>query len=95
MSKDEFSEKIGRLTRSKTYLQFCKEVYGYNEYLFNMMDREQIDFVLNSIPISSEDTILDLGCGEDVIIMLKGKNAVTKRVSELPQSTKFENWCVA
>jgi hypothetical protein len=33
--------------------------------------------------------------GEDVIIMLKGKNAVTKRVSELPQSTKFENWCVA
>jgi len=35
--------------------------------------------------------ILDLSSGEDVIIMLKGKNAVTKRVSELPQSTKFEN----
>ena len=28
--------------------------------------------------------------GEDVIIMLKGKNAVSKRVSELPQSLKFE-----
>ncbi|HHU05472.1 MAG TPA: class I SAM-dependent methyltransferase [Clostridiales bacterium] len=70
MSKDEFSEKIGRLTRSKTYLQFCKEVYGYNEYLFNMMDREQIDFVLNSIPISSEDTILDLGCGSGGILNL-------------------------
>ena len=27
--------------------------------------------------------------------MLKGINAVTKRVSELPQSTKFKNWCVA
>jgi hypothetical protein len=39
--------------------------------------------------------VLDPACGEDVIIMLKGKNAVTKRVSELPQSTKFENWCVA
>jgi hypothetical protein len=39
--------------------------------------------------------ILDFFSGEDVIIMLKGKNAVTKRVSELPQSTKFENWCVA
>jgi len=38
---------------------------------------------------------LDPAAGEDVIIMLKGKNAVTKRVSELPQSTKFENWCVA
>ena len=39
--------------------------------------------------------VYDPCCGEDVIIMLKGKNAVTKRVSELPQSTKFENWCVA
>jgi hypothetical protein len=55
MRKDEFGEKIGRLTGSNTYLQFCKEVYGYSEYLFNMMDKEQIDFVLNSIPISSED----------------------------------------
>lgn len=40
-------------------------------------------------------TLYDPAAGEDVIIMLKGKNAVTKRVSELPQSTKFENWCVA
>jgi len=28
--------------------------------------------------------------GEDVIIMLKGENAVSKRISELPQSMKFE-----
>jgi hypothetical protein len=34
--------------------------------------------------------IHDFFSGEDVIIMLKGKNAVTKRVSELPQSMKFE-----
>jgi len=39
--------------------------------------------------------ILDPATGEYVIIMLKGKNAVNKRVSELPQSTKFENWCIA
>ena len=70
MSKDEFSEKIGRLTKSSTYLQYCKEVYGYKEYLFNMMDKEQIDFVLNSIPISSEDTLLDLGCGPGSILNL-------------------------
>ena len=36
-------------------------------------------------------TLYDPVCGEDVIIMLKGKNAVTKRVSELPQSAKFKN----
>jgi len=34
--------------------------------------------------------ILDFFSGEDVIIMLKGKNAVTKRVSELPQSLKLK-----
>lgn len=70
MSKDEFSEKIGRLTKSNTYLQYCKEVYGYKEYLFNMMDKEQIDFVLNSIPISLEDTLVDLGCGPGSILNL-------------------------
>jgi len=42
-----------------------------------------------------ERFIFDFFSGEDVIIMLKGKNAVTKRVSELPQSVKFENCCVA
>jgi hypothetical protein len=33
--------------------------------------------------------ILDSATGEYVIIMLKGENAVTKRVSELPQ--KYES----
>jgi SAM-dependent methyltransferase len=70
MVKDEFSKKIGRLTRSRAYLDFCEEVYGYRVYLFNMMDKQQIDFVLSSIPVSSEDTILDLGCGSGSILNL-------------------------
>lgn len=63
MVKDEFSKKIDRLTRSSAYLDFCEEVYGYRVYLFNMMDKQQLDFVLGSIPLSADDTILDLGCG--------------------------------
>ena len=39
--------------------------------------------------------VVDPACREDVIIMLKRKNAVIKRVSELPQSMKFENRWVA
>ncbi len=70
MIKDEFSKKIDRLTRSSAYLDFCEEVYGYRVYLFNMMDRQQIDFVLNSIPVSSEDTLMDLGCGSGSILNL-------------------------
>jgi len=70
METDEFSEKIGRLTQSDAYLQYCEEVYGYKEYLFNMMDKAQIDFVLNSISISAEDTLLDLGCGSGSMLNL-------------------------
>lgn len=70
MVRDEFSEKIGRLTKSSAYLDYCEEVYGYRIYLFNMMDKKQIDFVLNSIPMSTEDTVLDLGCGCGSILNL-------------------------
>ena len=68
--KNEFSEKIERLTRSSAYLDYCEEVYGYRVYLFNMMDKQQIDFVLGSVPISVKDTILDLGCGPGSILNL-------------------------
>lgn len=68
--KDEFGNKIGRLTKSKAYLDFCEEVYGYRMYLFNMMDKEQLDFVFNSVPLSSGDTVLDLGCGPGSVLNL-------------------------
>ncbi len=70
MIKDEFSNKINRLTKSNVYLDFCEEVYGYRLYLFNMMDKQQIDFIMGSIPISAEDTIVDLGCGSGSILNL-------------------------
>lgn len=70
MIKNEFSNKIGRLTTSSAYLDYCEEVYGYRVYLFNMMDKQQIDFLINSIPISSEDTLMDLGCGSGSILSL-------------------------
>ncbi|MHC1720394.1 MAG: methionine biosynthesis protein MetW [Clostridiaceae bacterium] len=66
--KDEFNKKINRLTRSSAYLDFCEEVYGYRLYLFNMLDKQQIDFILSSIQVSSEDTIVDLGCGSGSIL---------------------------
>lgn len=67
---DEFKRKIGRFTKSGAYLNYCEEVYGYREYLFNMMDREQIDFLLQNIPVSPDDVILDMGCGSGSILNL-------------------------
>lgn len=68
--KDEFSTKIGRLTQSRAYLDFCEQVYGVRAYLFNMMDSEQLDYVLRLIPITPGDTVLDLGCGTGSILAL-------------------------
>jgi len=67
-TKGEFSDKIGRLSRSEAYRNFCEEVYGYRMALFNMMDREQLDFLYQSIAPAPADTILDLGCGNGSIL---------------------------
>ena len=61
-----------------------------------MLHAEKVDFTefykCKNSP--KERFIHDSATGEYVIIMLKGKNTVSKRVSELPQSLKFENCCV-
>lgn len=67
---NEFSNKIDRLTKSTAYLDYCEEVYGYRAYLFNMMDKQQIDYILNSAAVTHEDTLLDLGCGSGSILNL-------------------------
>lgn len=66
--KNEFDNKISRLTKSTAYLNYCQEVYGYRMYLFNMMDREQLDFIFNNISLRDNDTILDIGCGYGTIL---------------------------
>lgn len=66
--KPEFEEKISRLTESKAYLDYCEVVYGHRMYLFNMLDIEQLNFIFNEIPLSSDDTVLDLGCGSGSIL---------------------------
>jgi len=68
VANEEFDEKIGRLTKSAAYLDYCEEVYGYREYLFNMMDRAQLDFLFNALPLTPNDTLLDLGCGFGCIL---------------------------
>lgn len=70
MGEDEFSQKIGRLINSNTYLEYCREIYGYREYFFNMTDKTQIDYILDSIPVSAGDIVADIGCGTGSILNL-------------------------
>lgn len=70
MGMSEFDIKIGRLTRSRAYLNYCEEVYGYRMYLFNMTDKEQIDYLMEAVSVSERDTVLDLGCGSGSLLNL-------------------------
>ena len=67
-AKQEFNNKISRLTKSAAYLNYCEEVYEYRMYLFNMMDRQQLDFIFNDISLCDKDTVLDIGCGYGSIL---------------------------
>ena len=64
----EFIDMIGRTTASEAYLDYCMELYGYRMSLYNMMDKSQLDFLFDSIPVTGNDSILDLGCGSGCIL---------------------------
>lgn len=66
--KDEFNGMISRAVSSQAYLDFCSEVSGYRMFLFNMMDKPQLEHLFKAVPINQGDTILDLGCGEGSIL---------------------------
>ena len=57
--------------------------------------RHITDLFCELLEISPEDKVFDPCCGEDVIIVTRGKNAVSNRVLKLPQSQKTTNWCAA
>jgi len=66
--KKEFTDLIDCATSSEVYLDYCTELYGYRMYLFNMMDKFQLDYLFDNISISKSDSILDLGCGNGSIL---------------------------
>ena len=67
-TKADFNQKIKRYTASDAYLDYCEELYGYRMYLFNMMDKAQLDYLFQAVPLAAADTVLDLGCGSGGIL---------------------------
>ena len=66
--REEFDKLIGRCTQSSAYLDFCKELYGYRLYLFNMMDKRQLDDLFRLLSHLAGNIILDMGCGTGSIL---------------------------
>lgn len=67
-ARKDFNQLINCATKSTAYLDYCEEIYGYRMHLFNMMDKEQLEYLLNTVSVSQSDTILDLGCGTGSIL---------------------------
>ncbi|MFX4262509.1 class I SAM-dependent methyltransferase [Pelotomaculum propionicicum] len=67
-AKDDYNRLMDRSTDSAAYLDYCEEIYGYRMYLFNMMDKSQLDYLFSSVAVLKSDTVLDLGCGPGSIL---------------------------
>ena len=88
----EFHNKISRLSKSAAYLDYCEELTGYKLCQFNMMDRQQLEYLFEPIPLSAEDRLLDLGCGSGGLLraLTEGKGCCGVGIDRLPPSAVGE-----
>ncbi|MEA9356265.1 class I SAM-dependent methyltransferase [Bacteriovorax sp. PP10] len=58
-----FSKMYAATSTSKAYAKFCERVYGRDLCQANMMDEEQLQFLLDKLQLNENHDVLDLGCG--------------------------------
>lgn len=58
-----YSDILSRSEKSKAYSSFCKRVFGIDLGQFNVMDQSQLGKLLELLNLTSENNVLDLGCG--------------------------------
>jgi hypothetical protein len=51
-ARQDFNRLINSATDSTAYLDYCEEIYGYRMYLFNMMDKQQLDYLFNAVTVT-------------------------------------------
>ena len=67
MERKVFNKAILKSLNSNTYKKSCEEVNGIDLCQLNMVDKEQLDKLLEVLNLKEEDRVLDLGCGAGVI----------------------------
>ncbi len=58
-----FDEWMIRSSECKTYSRFCERVYGIDLCQCSMVDKEQLDKLLEVLKLTPASRVLDLGCG--------------------------------
>ncbi len=88
-ARKDFNRLINNAVNSTAFLDYCEEIYGYRLYLFNMMDKQQLDYLFNTVTVSHRDTVLDLGCGSGCILdgLVKKYDCQGIGIDQLNEST--------
>ncbi len=58
-----FSNMLRKCEKSGAYGRFCQEVYGRDLCQFDMMDMGQLDCLVQTLKLSDQNQVLELGCG--------------------------------
>lgn len=58
-----FNNILIRIEKSKAYSSFCERVFGKDLCQADMMDMVQLETLLEVLNLSSENRVLDMGCG--------------------------------
>ncbi len=72
----------------------CNQSYQRKQFEIIVIDDGSTDDLKNVSCVSELISDASINC-KLIHTSQRGRSAVTKRVSELPQSMKFENWSVA
>lgn len=61
--RDAFDLWMTRSAKSAAYAEYCRRVNGMTLIQFNMVDREQLTKLLDTLQLTPRDRVVDLGCG--------------------------------
>jgi ubiquinone/menaquinone biosynthesis C-methylase UbiE len=60
---DWYNDNLIRCAKSEAYAVFCEKVFGKNLFQFNVLDMDQLETLISTMSLNSNDLVLDLGCG--------------------------------
>ncbi len=60
--QEGFGEGLIKTATSPTYVEYCRRVYGADDFRFNMVDGEQLEKLLEVIALGPTERFVDLGC---------------------------------
>ena len=66
--RDSYNQFMLKIWHSKAYLDFCEDLYGFRWCLLNSLYKEQYQYLFHELQVSSNDTVLDLGCGSGAVL---------------------------